>query len=118
MRSPYRPYPCFFLSSRARNSRQASNALVGGSTRRSLIFGGSGSSLDGRRRQTAEDGLRRRHFGQGHLCVAGHCVAVRGEAAEEEGAEQGEKMWRRGWGLRAFYRPLIPHLPQAVRLPQ
>ena len=84
VRPPYCPNPCLFLGNRTRDGRQASNILGSRRTGRNLAVSGSGSSFAGCLRRSSEDGLRRRHIGQGPLCFAGHCSAGRGEAREEE----------------------------------
>ena len=76
-----------------------------------LAVSGSGSSFAGCLRRSSEDGLRRRHVGQGPLCFAGHCSAGRGEAKEEEERSKARRCGKGVGVWMVFYRPPLLHLP-------
>lgn len=111
MRPPYCPNPCLFLGNRTRDGRQASNILGSRRTGHNLTVSGSGSSFAGCLRRSSEDGLRRRHIGQGPLCFAGHCSAGRGEAKEEEERSKARRCGEgveSGWSFIGLPRSTYP----------
>ena len=118
VRPPHYPNPCLFLGNRTGDSRQASDILGNRRTGRNLTIGGSGSSFAGCLRRSSEDGLRRRHVGQGPLCFARHCSAGRGEAREEEERNKARRCGEGvepGWSFIGFS---CSTYPLTLRLPR